>query len=151
VPAVQRVRGRVFPLSRFSERVYGWRKAGDPYLNTEAFEEEAASLASDRLMIQRHNVIVKETRSDEITRWFFRHDKITEFFLLPALMNPEKSRRRFDHFPDEQFFGVYELLAVRLSDPEEQVLRNSLIEWSADTNSHELLNRYTRARRFRPP
>jgi hypothetical protein len=70
-----------------------------------------------------------------------------EFFLLPAFM--EDRARREEHYLDEQFWGVYELLAVRLPDEEEEHLHQFLVEQAALTNKNDILNRYTVARRVR--
>jgi HEAT repeat protein len=140
--------GREFQLKRFSERIYEWRKSSEPDINTEGFEAEVAALARDRLMIARTEIVRKDKGEVEVNRWFFRHDRIMEFFLLPAFMG-ENSKRRQEHDLDEQFWGLYELLAVRLPEAEEQNLRDFLMERAADTERNELLNRYTVARRFR--
>jgi HEAT repeat protein len=142
--------GREFQLQRFSERVYEWRKSGAPDVNTKDFEAEVAALVKDRLMIERTEVVKHEKGEKEINRWFFRHDKIMEFFLLPAFMGANSARRQ-EHDQDERFWGVYELLAVRLPDDEEFKLYQFLIEKAADTNKNDLQNRYTLARRFRRP
>jgi hypothetical protein len=141
--------GRDFQLKRFAERVYEWRRSDEPDIHTEGFEPEIASLVQDRLMLKRTETITKDKGLEEISRWFFRHDKIMEFFLLPAFM--EDRARREEHFLDEHFWGVYELLAVRLPDEEEEPLHQFLIERAADTNRYELLNRYTLARHLRAP
>lgn len=145
-------RGRSFPLNTFSERVYEWRSSGEPYINPEGFEDEVAALAENRLMIRRTEVLARQSGETTVNRWFFRHDKVMEFFVLPAFMGDRKSARRYeDHVQEyEPFIGVYELLAVRLPDEEEKSFRERLIERTAETSSSELLIRYELARRFRP-
>jgi HEAT repeat protein len=139
--------GRDFQLERFAERVYDWRNSGESDIHIQDFEAEVASLVKDRLMLKRTELITKDKGQEEISRWFFRHDKIMEFFLLPAFM--EDRARREEHYLDEQFWGVYELLAVRLPPAEGKRLHQFLIERAADTNRNELLNRYTLARHLR--
>jgi hypothetical protein len=141
--------GREFRLKPFSERVYEWRRSGEPDIKTDDFAPEVAALAGDRLMIQRAEVFKKAKGQEEINRWFFRHDKIMEFFLLPAFMDRGQGARRREHATEERFWGVYELLASRLPDSEEADLNQFLIDQAADTNRNELLNRYTIARRLR--
>jgi hypothetical protein len=141
--------GRDFQLTRFSERVYEWRKSGEPDISTEGFEPEVAALVQDRLMIERTEVIRKEKGGEEVSRWFFRHDKIMEFFLLRAFTGVDGVARRQEHSLDAQFWSVYELLATQLPDAEEGKLHQFLIEQAADTNRNDLLNRYTLARRLR--
>jgi hypothetical protein len=143
---------RDFPRKRFSERVYEWRKSGEPYIDTERFETEVDALADERLMLQRAEVIRTSEGERTVNRWSFRHDKIIEFFMLPAFMESNTSTHRYyEHVDDyESFIGVYELLAVRLSPDEDARLLQFLINHAADTSKHELLDRYTLARRLRP-
>ena len=141
--------GRDFPMLQFSERVYEWRSSGEPYPSMEGFEAETAALAQDHLMIQRVYVIRMERDEQEVSRWSFRHERIMDFFLLPAFLDEEKSARRYEHAQDERFSGVYELLAVWLPDNEAAKLHGSLMAKAADTNQNDLLNRYALARRAR--
>lgn len=140
--------GRDLRLQPFSERVYEWRKSGQPHIDTTGFEAEVAALVKPRLMIQRTEIVRTQKGKEELTRSFFRHDRIIEFFLLPAFMGANSARQR-EHDLDEPFWGVYEQLAVRLPDAEEEQLDDFLIERAADTNRKDLLNRYTIARRLR--
>jgi hypothetical protein len=50
---------------------------------------------------------------------------------------------------DEAFFGVYEMLALQLSEQEDIALWQFLVEHAAETKRNDLLNRYTLARRGR--
>jgi hypothetical protein len=141
--------GRDFPREAFAERVYEWRMADDADMNMEGFEIEATELSQHRLMIQRTDRIRTAQGEEDRTRWFFRHDRIMEFFLLPAFLDSEHEERRLDHIEDERFAGVYDLLAVHLPDAHEQELYCFLNEWAANTNQNELRNRYELARRRR--
>lgn len=71
-----------------------------------------------------------------------------EYCLLPAFLGKHADRRQA-HWQDEAFFGVYELLALHLSDEDDQRLLAFLTEKSADLKRNDLLNRYTIARRGR--
>lgn len=94
-------------------------------------------------------LIRQEKGERQVKRWFFRHERIIDFFLLPAFMGTHSARREA-HDMDESFWGVYELLATQLPDAEEQQLRALLVERAADTRRNDLLSRYTLARRLRP-
>jgi len=141
--------GRDFPREAFAERVYEWRKADKADINVEGFEVEATELSEYRLMIQRTDTIKKAQGAEDRTRWFFRHDRIMDFFSAPAFLGPEQKQRRFDHIQDERFWGVYNLLAAQLPDAEERELYAFLNEWAAKANQNELRNRYELARRRR--
>lgn len=148
----QQERRKLFPLHAFSERVYEWRVSGEPYINTYGFEEEVFALAEDRLMIRRADVITSEDGYYIVQRWLFRHERIMDFFLLPAFMNENKTPRRYEDRIDEYepFMGVYELLSVRLPDDEEKRFHQRLIERAAETGRlDKLLHHYTLARRPR--
>jgi hypothetical protein len=140
--------GRPFPLISFAERVYQWKDSGNPYISVEGFELEFQSLVKHKLLIQRDERLKKEKNEEEVRRWFFRHDKITDFFLVPAFCGDHLARR-IEQVKEERFGGVYELLAVRLSLKEAQELHKYLVDWAAQTNNNGLLNRYTRAMKRR--
>jgi HEAT repeat protein len=141
--------GRDFRREPFAEAVYEWRKSDQPDFRTAGFEAEVAALVRERLMLERTEVITREKGEEEVTRCFFRHDKIMEFFLLPAFLG--SPQRREAHTQDEQFWGVYELLAMRLAPTEERRLQQLLLDQAADTNRNDLLNRYTLARLLASP
>lgn len=65
-----------------------------------------------------------------------------EFCLLPPFMGEHAERQR-QHADDQVFFGVCELLALKLSDAGEIKLWHCLSEHAADTQRSDLLNRYT--------
>jgi hypothetical protein len=142
--------GRAFALEKLSQAVYEWRRSGEPYIKTEGLEQEVAALARDRLMIQRTELFKTGEGERQVNHWCFRHDKIMDFFLLPAFMDEKKAAPSYENVDNYvPFIGVYELLAVWLPDDEEKRLYKRLIDRAADTNSNELLNRYTVARRLR--
>lgn len=141
--------GRDFPCDSFAERVYEWRKSDRADISVDCFEIEAAELAEHRLMIQRTDTIRKAQGEEERTRWFFRHDRIMEFFLYPAFGTSTQRARRLNQIEDERFWGVYELLAQHLPGAAEDELYAFLNEWSATTNQNDLRNRYELARKRR--
>jgi HEAT repeat protein len=139
---------RPFPLISFAERVYDWKDSGNPYISVDGFELEFQSLVKHKLLLQREERLKKETSEEEVRRWFFRHDKITDFFLVPAFRG-DHSNRRIEQVKEERFSGVYELMAVRLPLNEAQELHKYLVDWAAQTENNGLLNRYTRAMKLR--
>jgi HEAT repeat protein len=141
--------GGDFPRESFSERVYDWRKVDRSDMDMKDFEVEAEELAEHRLMIQREDEVQTKSGVEKRSRWFFRHDRIMEFFLVPAFLGAEHKQRRLDQIEDERFWGVYELLAVQLPAAEERELYSFLNEWAASNNQNELRNRYELARRKR--
>jgi len=142
-------KGRGFQKARFAERVYAWRISGNPDIDVSSFEADVAYLAKSRLMLQRTESETQASGIKEITRWVFRHEKIMFYFMLPALVGPARQNRREQHIPDERFLGIYELLAVELSDSDEEMLYIAINAYAADSNENELRNRYERARRRR--
>lgn len=141
--------GRNFPREAFAEKVYEWRKADRADMDVAGFEVEASELAEHHLMIQREDEVRTVSGQEKRNRWFFRHDRIMEFFLAPAFLGSKNKQRRIDHIEDERFLGVYELLAVQLPDADEKELYTFLNDWAANTNQNELRNRYELARRKR--
>jgi hypothetical protein len=141
--------GREFPLKTFAEQVYEWRKSDNSDIEMEKFALEAVELSDHRLMIQREDLIRIKDGEEVRTRWSFRHDRIMEFFLLPAFFASDKKERRFSHVDDERFWGVYDLLATELNEENEQELYKFLNKHAADTNQNELRNRYEQPRRRR--
>ena len=139
---------RPFPYSRFAEQVYTWRVSGKPYYDPAGFDAEVAMLVEHKLMIARTVSVRSPDAIKEENRWWFRHDKFMEFCLLPAFLDDHAERQR-QHASDEPFFGVYELLALKLSDDDELKLRDFLVEQAADAQRNDLLNRYTVVRRNR--
>ncbi|MBN3788814.1 HEAT repeat domain-containing protein [Burkholderia sp. Ac-20353] len=139
---------RPFPYVRFAEEVYAWRASGTPYFDPTGFDAEVSMLVSQKLMVERTVTVRSADANKDVTRWWFRHDRFMEFCLLPAFMGEHVERQR-QHVGNEAFFGVYDLLALRLPDDEERELWKFLAENAADTRRNELLNRYTIARRAR--
>jgi hypothetical protein len=109
---------------------------------------EFQSLVKHKLLIQREEQLKKGKGEEVVRRWFFRHDKITDFFLVPAFQG-DHCNRRFQQVKEERFGGVYELLAVRLPLYEARELHKYLVDWAAKTENNALLNRYTRAMKRR--
>ncbi|MBA4211636.1 MAG: hypothetical protein C0449_00995 [Polaromonas sp.] len=137
-----------FPYKRFAEQVYAWRASGFPYFPSDGFTTEVAALVRQKLMVEREVAEKTSESVKTVRRWWFRHDKFMEYCLLDAFLNDHAERRK-QHWRDEAFFGVYDLLALHLTDEEDQDLVAFLSEQAADHKRNDLLNRYTIARRVR--
>ena len=139
---------RPFPYLRFAEKIYLWRISGDPYFDNIGLDAEIAEMVYHKLMIERVMSVKESDKKINKRRWWFRHEKFMEYSVLPLFLD-EHTKYRQEHIEDEFFFGVYELLALTLSDEEEKKLWLFLIQHAADTKRNVLLNRYTIARRGR--
>ncbi len=134
---------REFRKEQFAERVYEWRLSGEPNLNVEGFEEESSVLVDHKLLLCLTETLKNQKETKDVTKWMFRHDKIMNFFMVPAFLDPHADRR-MKHVGDEPFGGVYDLLAIELPLAKAEELQRFLVDWSATTNENELLNRFTR-------
>ena len=112
----QAKRGIPFPESRFAERVFTWRQSGEPYVDIQGFEHEALYLEKHKLMRK-----LAAGGKDDANPWVFRHDKVMDFFLLPAFCGEHKERR-YEVVADGRFSGVYEGLAGVLPSDEADAL-----------------------------
>lgn len=122
---------RDFPLADFSEIVYQMRLDDVAVIPEENFRDEISCLAQYRMVISRQTI-----NSEGIPKqnWYFRHDKITEFFILQALLkHPERQRK---HLSDPRFQGVYFMLANFLDLEDAMMLRELLIQHAAGTKDH---------------
>lgn len=122
---------RNFPLADFSEVVYQMRLDDVAVIPEENFRDEISCLAQHRMVISRQTInsggVPKQS-------WYFRHDKITEFFILQALLkHPERQKK---HLSDPRFRGVYFMLANFLDLEDAMMLRELLIQYAADTKDH---------------
>jgi hypothetical protein len=146
--AYRRVENRDFPRDAFAERVFAWRKSGEPYINIQGFEREARCLVGRQLMREITERLAQENGSRDETRWQFRHDKVMDFFLVPAFRG-EHASRRYQECAEARFSGVYDLLAEMLPLEDADELRQFLVERGAETADNTLMNHYTRLFRAR--
>ena len=146
--AFRRVENRDFPRDAFAERVYAWRKSGVAYIDVQGFEREARCLVERQLMRELTERLAQENGQRDETRWQFRHDKVMDFFLVPAFRG-EHAARRYQECGEARFSGVYDLLAEMLPLEEADELRQFLVERAAESADNTLMNRYTRLFRAR--
>ncbi len=134
-----------FPLKRFSERVYGLRLAdADSSVPAQEFPAVLPAMAKHKLIVSR------QTEADDgkgISTWYFRHEKIADFFLVKAFLdNPKwKDERR----GDPRFRGVYFLLALLLPEHDARELKDNLVDYAADHGDHTVSDPYVKLCRIR--
>jgi hypothetical protein len=122
-----------FPLIDFSESVYQMRLNDVSALSEEKNVDEISCLAQHRMVVSRQTV---DSDGKSKQSWYFRHDKITEFFILQSLLKqPERQKQ---HLSDPRFRGVYFMLANFLSFEDAIELRELLIQYAADTKDHTI-------------
>lgn len=123
--------GQEFPLEQFSEAVYQMRLKDETVLPEAEFLEEL-------LGMERHKMVVSRQANDRegkpAKEWYFRHDKIAEFFILQTFL--EHPERQEQHLGDPRFRGVYFMLACFLKLEDAIALREMLIQYAADTKDH---------------
>lgn len=120
-----------FPLEAFSEVVYQMRLDDKAGMVEEDFRDEISCLAQHRMMVPRE---VMNGTGEAKQKWYFRHDKIAEFFILQALIaHPDRQKQ---HLSDPRFRGVYFMLASFLDLEDAKCLRELLIQHAADTKDH---------------
>ncbi|WP_202924858.1 hypothetical protein [Myxacorys almedinensis] len=81
---------------------------------------------------------MKDTKGETQKEWYFRHDKIAEFFIVQTFLGDSETAqtRWYDYLGDSRFRGVYFLLATLLPLNAAQTLREALIQYAADTRDH---------------
>ncbi|MEO0970019.1 MAG: PBS lyase, partial [Cyanobacteria bacterium J06639_18] len=142
--------GHPFPLKKFSSSVYEMRLNDDTTLNVEEFHQELLSLEDEKykMVISRQ---WQGTNGEAMKEWYFRHDKIMDFFLVQNFLgdSEEIQIRLNKHIGDPRFRGVYFLLANLLEPDAAFGLRESLIQYAADTNDHTVSDTFVKLLRSR--
>jgi hypothetical protein len=133
-----------FPLDSFSEAVYQMRLKDVTALPDAQFLEEL-------LGMERHKIVVNRQTNDSegkpAREWYFRHDKIAEFFILQTFL--EHPERQEQHLGDPRFRGVYFMLASFLKLEDAIALREMLIHYAADTKDHTVSDTFVHLLRSR--
>ena len=129
-----------FPIKDFSEKAYERKLISDDNsMDVTGFADEVNCMEDRKMLYKKEN--------EEGVEWFFRHDKIQDFFLLKAfLANPE---RQVKHLSDTKFRGVYFLLAEKLPLEDAQLLREALLDYAAETNDNTVSNEFNKLFRLR--
>ncbi len=142
--------GYEFPLKKFSDAVYQMRLNDEKALPAEVFYQELQSLEDEKykMVVSRQ---WQDTEGKARKEWYFRHDKIMDFFLVQNFLgeSAEAESRLIDHMGDPRFRGVYFLLATLLPLDDAKQLREKLIQYAADTKDHTVSDTFVQLLRTR--
>ena len=141
----QRVNNSQFPLHAFAEEIYQMRLADQLALPEEKFFKELQRMEQHKMVVSRQSL---DAHGNPTKQWFFRHDKIMEFFIVQTFLG-ENNDRPQKHQGDPCFRGVYFLLAILLPLAAATRLREQLIEYAADTRDHTVSDTFIQLLRSR--
>ena len=134
-----------FPLKRFSQRVYQQRINDENAIPDNEFDQEVLSMEDEKykMVVSRQ---WKNKYGNTKKEWYFRHDKIMEFFLVQNFLDasPEAKKGQIKHMSDPRFRGVYFLLAKLLPLDQAQELREKLILYAANSKDHTTVDTYVK-------
>jgi len=130
----QKNQGRPFPLDSFAEMTYKLRLNSQSLIPYEDFTNEIPRLEDHKMVVRREKL--GEDGKPQ-TQWFFRHEKIADFFIAHSFLKATDNRQA-QHFADSRFRGVYLLLATLLPESKKMLLREQLIQYAAKQNDHML-------------
>ncbi len=135
----KRLWNREFPLNSFSESIYQiWLKDNRALPAPEFFNElSCMEYEKFRMVISRQ---WQDAEGKAQKEWFFRHDKIAEFFIAQTFLGESKTAkaRLLDHMGESRFRGVYFLLATLMPEATAKQLREDLIRYAAETKDHNV-------------
>jgi HEAT repeat protein len=139
-----------FPLKKFSEAVYDMRLNDKQALPADEFYQALMSLEDEKykMVVSRQ---WKDEKDEAKKEWYFRHDKIMDFFLVQNFLGDSDNVevRLIDHMSDPRFRGVYFLLATLLPLHAAKELREKLIQYAADTKDHTVSDTFVQLLRSR--
>ena len=136
--------GREFPLDSFSAAVYQMRLNDQTALPEEQFLEELLGMERHKMVVTRQSI---DSEGKSAKEWYFRHDKIAEFFILQTFL--EQPERQEQHLGDPRFRGVYFMLANFLKLEDAIALREMLIQYAVDTKDHTVSDTFVQLLRSR--
>jgi hypothetical protein len=136
-----------FPLTAFSEAVYQMRLKDETALPEAEFLDEILCMERHKMIVSRQSLDAEGKATKE---WYFRHDKIMEFFIMQTFIGKENDRPA-KHLGDPRFRGVYFLLARLLPIDQAIALREQLIQYAADTKDHTVSDTFVQLLRSRSP
>lgn len=123
-----------FPLAVFSEAVHQMRLNDEETIPPAQFLDELRCLERYKMVLSRQSV---DLEGNPTQSWFFRHDKIMEFFIVQTFLGPDNIRPQ-EYMGDPRFRGVYFLLANLLPFNAAMQLRESIIRYAADNQDHNV-------------
>jgi len=136
--------GQEFPLDSFSESVYQMRLKDEVVLPEAQFLEELLGMERHKMVVSRQSI---DSEEKPVKERYFRHDKIAEFFILQTFL--EQPERQEQHLGDPRFRGVYFMLANFLKLEDAIALRETLIQYAADTKDHTVSDTFVQLLRSR--
>jgi len=143
---------REFPLKKFSQAVYHMRLNDESAIPGDEFNQELSSMEDEKykMVVSRQ---WENADGESQKNWYFRHDKIMEFFLVQNFLgrSGEVQSRIDEHLGDPRFRGVYLLLSTLLPLDVALELRERLIEYAAHTKDHTVTDTFVQLLRLRSP
>lgn len=136
-----------FPLSEFSETVYQMRLNDQITIPEELWQEELQCMERHKMVLTRQ---LRDASGKSYREWYFRHDKIQEFFIVQTFLKQDNQQRQQQHLRDPRFRGVYLLLATLLNFEQALVLRETLIQCAAETKDHVVSDQFIQRFNSRP-
>lgn len=131
-----------FPLKKFSKMVYEMRLNDQDLIPSENYLSELKYMAKYRMVLSRQS---DNAEGKSQIKWYFRHDKVTDFFMTKAFLLQDKELWKElwqEHFNDPRFRGVYFRLAILLPLENAMQLREELIQYAAKYNDHTTSDNY---------
>ncbi|WP_017744034.1 HEAT repeat domain-containing protein [Scytonema hofmannii] len=132
-----------FPLKKFSFAVYQMQLQDEKALPEDIFHQEIESMEDEKykMVVSRQ---WEDTNGEARKEWYFRHDKIMDFFLVQNFLedSEEAKARVTDHMGDPRFRGVYFLLAGLLPLNAALELREKFILYAANTKDHTVTDTF---------
>jgi len=127
-----------FPLAAFAEMVYQMRLQDQVTIPAAQWLDELQCMERYKMVLSRQF----EDAEGKLTKeWYFRHDKIQEFFIVQTFLGEENERPN-KHISDPRFRGVYSLLATLLPLDTALQLRETLIRYAANTKDHTVSDKF---------
>ena len=125
-----------FPLTEFAETTYQMRLNDEINIPSE-WKKELHTMEKYKMVLRRQ----KHMEDDVDSEWYFRHDKIQEYFIVQTFLG-EENQKLEEHINDPRFRGVYLLLATLLPYPEAWLLREKLLQNAAETKDHVVSDQF---------
>lgn len=137
---------KTFPLKAFAETVYQMRLNDQSEIPPNDWIEELQCMERHKMVLSRQ---ITNIESKTKTEWYFRHDKIQDFFIVQTFLEKENEVRLVYHISDPRFRGVYFLLASMMPMDAAKNLREELIQYAAETKDHTVSDTFIQLLRSR--
>ncbi|WP_287296870.1 hypothetical protein [Moorena sp. SIO2C4] len=128
-----------FPLAEFAETVYQMRLHDQITIPENDCLDELHCMERYKMVLTRQQ---KDGFGGTHREWYFRHDKIQEYFIVQTFLKSENRERQHEHLSDPRFRGVYLLLATLLEVNQALVLREVLIQSAVETKDHAVSDQF---------